>query len=51
VSAKQKLNAAYLLGALPVAGLVGGVAGSWAAFGVALVALLVAAYHAGDIRR
>jgi hypothetical protein len=45
------LNAANLLGALLIAGLVGGMAGSWAAFGLALLALLVAAYHAGDIRR
>ena len=51
MSAKQKLNAAYFLGAVLTAGLLGAVTGSWAVFGVALAAVLVAGYHAGDFRR
>jgi hypothetical protein len=49
--AKQKLNAACLVGCSVLAGLVGGAAGSWWAFVVALAVLLAAAYHAGDLRR
>jgi hypothetical protein len=51
MSAKHKLNAAYFQGALLVAGLVGALADSWAVFVIALIALLLAAYHAGDLRR
>jgi hypothetical protein len=51
MGAKQKLNSAHLLGCALIAGLVGGVAGSWWAFAVALGVLLVVDYHAGDIRR
>jgi hypothetical protein len=51
VSAKHKLNAAHGCGCLLVAGLLGWLTGSWAVFGIALIALLAAAYHAGDIRR
>jgi hypothetical protein len=48
MSAKHKFNSANALGTLLVAGLFGGVTGS---FGVFLLALLVAGYHAGDIRK
>jgi hypothetical protein len=51
MSAKHKLNSANVLGALLVAGLLGGVTGSFGVFLIALIALLVASYHAGDIRR
>jgi hypothetical protein len=51
MSAKQKLNAAYFLGAALTAGLIGLLVGSWTVFGVALAALLVANCHAGDLRR
>src|SRR5262249_12552616 len=51
MSAKQKLNAAHCSGALLVAGLLGWVTGSLLVFLIALIALLVAGYHAGDIRR
>ena len=51
MSAKHKLNAAHCYGALPVAGLLGWVTGSLGVFLIALVALLVANYHAGDMRR
>ena len=51
MSAKHKLNAAHWLGALLVASLLGGLTGSWSVFLLALVALLVASWLAGDIRR
>lgn len=51
MSAKHKLNSANFLGVLVVAGLLGGVTGSWGVFWIATVSLSVAAYHAGDIRR
>jgi hypothetical protein len=51
MGAKQKLNAASLVGCCLWAALVGGVAGSWWAFAVALGVLSFAAYHAGDLRR
>jgi hypothetical protein len=51
MGAKQKLNSAHLLGCALLAGLVGDVAGSWWAFLIAFAVLLVAAYHAGDLRR
>jgi hypothetical protein len=51
MGAKQKLNAAHLLGCALLAGLVGEAAGSWWGFVIALGILLFAAYHAGDLRR
>jgi hypothetical protein len=51
MSAKRKLNAAHLLGTLVLAGLLGGLTGSWLVFGIALLGLLIACYLAGDIRR
>ena len=51
MSAEHQLNAAHLYGALPVAGLLGWVTGSLVVLRIALVALLVANYHAGDVRR
>jgi len=50
MSAKNKLNGAHFLGALFVAGLIGGVTESWTVFLIALVGLLVAGVVAGDIR-
>ena len=50
MSAKRKLNSANVVGALLIAGLLGGVTGSWSVFWIAAVALFVTAYHAGDIR-
>jgi hypothetical protein len=49
--AKHKLNSAHFCGAMLIAALIGGLTGSWLVFVVALAALLVAAYLAGDIRR
>jgi hypothetical protein len=51
MSAKHKLNGAHFTGTLLVAGLLGWLTGSGTVFLIALVGLLVAAYHAGDIRR
>jgi hypothetical protein len=51
MSAKQKLNAANFLGSVLIAGLIGGVTGSFTVFGIALVAMMVAGVHSGDIRR
>jgi hypothetical protein len=51
MSAKHKLNSANFLGALLLAGLLGWLTNSLTACGIALVALLIAAHHAGDLRR
>jgi hypothetical protein len=51
MGAKRKLNSASFLGAVLVGGLLGGLTGSWGVFWVSTVALLIAGYHAGDIRR
>ena len=50
MSARNKLNSAHVNGALIVAGLVGGLAGSWWIFGLALTGLLVSKVLGGDIR-
>jgi hypothetical protein len=50
VSARKKLNYAYLNGAIVVAGLVGGLTGSWPVFFIAATALCVGAIYAGDVR-
>jgi len=51
MSAKHKLNAANWVGAVLVAGLIGGAAGSWAVFLVAVAVLLASGWQSGDIRR
>ena len=51
MSAKHKLNAAHFTGTLLVAGLLGLVTGSAIVFLIVFGSLLVAAYHAGDIRK
>jgi len=51
MSAKHKLNSASVVGALAVAGLVAGVAGSWPVFWLATAALVVTSLHNGDIRK
>src|SRR5262245_14716028 len=48
MSAKHKLNAANFVGALVVAGVIGGACQSWLVFVVALAGLLVASVIAGD---
>ena len=51
VGAKNKLNSANLLGTLLVASLFGGITGSLTVFVIAWIALMAAAFNAGDIRR
>lgn len=50
MSAKHKLNGAHFLGFLGVAGLLGWLTQSVYVFLIALVAFVVAGYHARDIR-
>lgn len=51
MSAKHKLNSANMLGIVLIAGLAGGITGSWAVFWITGVALFLTAVHSGDIRR
>lgn len=51
LSAKHKLNGANLLGILLIAGLMGGITGSWTVFWITGAALFASAVHSGDIRR
>jgi hypothetical protein len=51
MGAKRKLNAAHFNGAMIIAGLLGGVTGSWEVFLIAFVALMIGAIVAGDVRR
>jgi hypothetical protein len=50
MGARQKLNSGPVNGALLVAGLIGGLTGSWTIFGLALAGLLVSKIMGGDIR-
>ena len=50
MGAKRKLNSASVLGSLALAGILGGLSGSWAVFLIAGGVLLAMAVHAGDIR-
>jgi phage-related holin len=50
MSARQKLNAAFLNGSLIVAAVVGWLFGSWAVFALILVLLVVGNLVAGEIR-
>lgn len=50
MSAKHKLNSANVLGALIVAGLAGGITGSFGVFLTAFAVLCVLGWHSGDIR-
>jgi len=49
--AKNKLNVGYAMAALLMAGLAGDVTGSWIVFWIALVAILLACLHTGEIRK
>jgi hypothetical protein len=50
MSARQKLNAAYVQGGLILAVAVGALMQSWSAFAVAAVVLIGLSLHAGEIR-
>ena len=49
-TAKHKLNGAYVMGAVLIAGLIGGAFGSWLVFVVALGVLVAINIHDGSIR-
>lgn len=51
MSAKHKLNSAYILGALSIAGLLFALTQSWDVFLIAAASLLVTSYASGEIRR
>ena len=50
MSARKKLNVAFLNGSVIVAAVVGLLFGSWAAFALVLALLLVGSLLAGEIR-
>lgn len=50
MSAREKLNVAYLNGCLIAAAVFGVLLQSWIAFLIALIVGVVCALHAGDIR-
>ena len=50
MGAHTSLNSIYLTGALAVAGLLGGVTGSWIVFAICLIVLILVNLHAGRIR-
>jgi hypothetical protein len=49
-TARNKLNAAHINGALIIAAVLGALTGSWWIFGVTLGGLLVSALVSGEIR-
>lgn len=51
MGAKQKLNQAYILGALTLAGLLFALTQSWEVFVIAAISLLLTSYFSGEIRR
>jgi hypothetical protein len=50
LSARHKLNQAYVTGCVLLAGVAGYLSGSWLVFGIALAVLLAANLYSGDIR-
>ncbi|TWT63717.1 hypothetical protein [Rubinisphaera italica] len=50
MSARHKLNAAYLHGSLIIAGIIGGISESFIAFGITFAVLLIGNIQGGDIR-
>jgi hypothetical protein len=50
MNAREKLNGAHVNGALLVAGLIGGLTGSWTIFGLALAGLVITKLIGADIR-
>lgn len=50
MAARHKLNQAFIAGTLATAGLIGGVTGSWIAFGVAAGVGLLLNLYGGEIR-
>ena len=50
MTARKKLNVAFINGSVLLAGLIGYVCQSWIAFALALVLLLGMSIYAGDVR-
>ena len=50
MGAREKLNSAYITGALMVASLIGAIGQSWTVFIVAAVVLVALNWQSGDIR-
>ena len=50
MGARQKLNKHHVVGALGVAAIVGGLAGSWLVFGAVAAVLIAGSVYAGEIR-
>ena len=51
MSARHKLNSAYLTGSAIIAAILGAMAGSWLVFVVTFAMLAALDMHAGNIRR
>ena len=50
MSARKKLNHVHIAGAIGVAGIIGGLTGSWPVFLVTAAALIIGAVYADDVR-
>jgi hypothetical protein len=50
VGARTKLNKHHIIGAIGVAAILGGLAGSWAVFAAVAAALIAGGVYAGEIR-
>jgi hypothetical protein len=50
MTAKHKLNSAFVCGAFVFAGMLGGITGSWIVFFIALGILLATSFHDGSLR-
>lgn len=50
MSARKKLNYSHITGAIGIAGIIGGLTGSWPMFFVTAAALVIGAIHTGDVR-
>ncbi|MEI8376107.1 MAG: hypothetical protein WCJ35_25085 [Planctomycetota bacterium] len=50
MGARQKLNQHHIVGAIGVAAIVGGLAGSWIIFVAVAVAMIAGSIHTGEIR-
>ena len=50
MGAREKLNKHHIVGALGVAAIVGGLAGSWLVFAAVAAAMIAGSIHTGEIR-
>jgi len=49
--AKNKLNVAYAMAAVLMAGLAADITGSWIVFWLALIGIVICCLHTGEIRK